>query len=140
MAEPTTDLTSALPTPADAEPAGAGGRGGAFAAIGAVGTAFLASLCCIGPILFVTLGVGAGLASRFEPLQTVFTVITLVLLAIGFYVVYGRRPAARDGAACVREGNCDVPRHRTRDRIVLWVATVVALLLLTFPQWSKLLV
>lgn len=119
------------------------GRRGVLASLGAVGAAFLASLCCIGPVLFVTLGVGAGLASRFEPLRPVFTVLTLGLLALGFYVVYGRKPVAveaAEGAACGPDGRCAVPRSRTRDKIVLWVATAIALLLLTFPQWSKLLV
>ena len=111
------------------------------AALGAVGAAFVASLCCVGPVLFVTLGVGAGLASRFEPLRPLFTVLTLGLLAAGFYVVYGRRPAvAEPGLACEPDGRCAVPRSRTREKVVLWTATVVALVLLTFPQWSVLLV
>lgn len=119
-------------------------RCGVLAALGAIGAALLASLCCIGPLLFVTLGVGAGLASRFEPLRPVFTALTLALLALGFYVAYGRAPAAPRGAApegagCNVDGQCRVPRHRRRDTIVLWVATVVALLVLTFPQWSLLL-
>jgi mercuric ion transport protein len=125
------------------------------AAVGAVVAAFLASLCCVGPLLFVALGVGAGLASTFEPLRPAFTVLTLALLAIGFYVVYGRRSApagvasgsapggataAMTGAACTPDGTCVVPRNRTRDQVLLWVATVVALVFLTFPQWSLYLV
>jgi mercuric ion transport protein len=114
---------------------------GLLASLGAVGAAFLASVCCIGPLLFVTLGVGAGLASAFEPLRPIFTVAAVGLLAVGFYVVYGKRPAA-DAAdsACAPDGSCTVPRNRTRDEVLLWVATVVALVLLTFPQWSTLLV
>ncbi len=118
-------------------------RRGLAAAAGAVGAAFLASLCCVGPLLFVTLGVGAGLASTFEPLRPLFTVLTLALLAVGFYVVYGRKPAEADaatGAACTQHGTCAVPRNRTRDKVLLWIAAVVALLFLTFPQWSVLLV
>ncbi len=114
-------------------------RRGLAASFGAMGAAFLASLCCIGPVLFVTLGVGAGLASRFEPLRPIFTILTVGLIAIGFYTVYGRRPATAAGKSCDVEGACIVPRRR-RGKIVLWVATFVALLLLTFPQWSRLLV
>src|SRR5919197_3631828 len=84
------------------------GHRGVLASFGAIGAAFLASLCCIGPVLFVTLGVGAGLAARFEPLRPAFTVLTLALLALGFYVVYGRRPAvasaASSAAACGPDG------------------------------------
>jgi mercuric ion transport protein len=105
-----------------------------------MGAAFLASLCCIGPVLFVTLGVGAGLASRFEPLRPVFSILTVGLLAIGFYTVYGRRPANKTGLSRDVDGACIAPRSRTRDKALLWIATLVALLLLTFPQWSWLLV
>ena len=135
MAEPTTPhATTVLGHSAQAPST----HRGLLAAVGAIGAALLASLCCVGPLLVVTLGVGAGLASRFEPLRPLFTVLTLALLALGFYVVYGRKPAVRDGAACSADRSCSVPRHRRRDTIVLWVATVVALLLLTFPQWSAL--
>lgn len=42
------------------------GRRGLAASLGAIGAALLASLCCIGPVLLVTLGVGAGLAKLAE--------------------------------------------------------------------------
>lgn len=114
--------------------------GAAGASVAAVGAAFLASLCCIGPVLFVTLGVGAGLASQFEPLRPVFTGLSIGLLALGSYTVYGHRPAERRGASCDVDGGCTVTRSRTRDTVLLWAATVVTLVVLTFPQWSKFLV
>jgi len=108
------------------------------AALAAIVVAFLASLCCIGPVIFVTLGIGAGLASRFEPLRPLFTVLTLALLAAGFYVVYDRRGAATTNT-CTTDQQCANPRSRNRDTTVLWTATIIALLILTFPQWSLLL-
>ena len=106
-----------------------------------MGAGFLASLCCVGPLLFVTLGVGAGVASRFEPLRPAFTALTIGLIAVGFYVVYARpRVPTGAGAACAPDGSCVVPRRRVRDKVLLWVATLVALTLLTFPQWSVILV
>lgn len=136
MAEPAMGRTD---IGTDAEPASS--KRGLFALLGAVGAAFFAALCCVGPLLFVTLGIGAGLASTFEPLRPVFTVATLALLAVGFYVVYGKRPSAvTPEAGCGTGEACAIPRSRTRDRVLLWIATVVALLLLTFPQWSVLLV
>ena len=117
-------------------------RRGLFAALGAVGAALLASLCCVGPLVFVAFGVGAGLASSFEPLRPLFTMLTIALLAVGFHVVYGRRRTVTraDGAAGGPDGSCAVPRYSMRDRIVLWVATLMALVFLTFPQWSVLLI
>ena len=113
-------------------------RRSALAALGAVVAAFLASVCCVGPLLFVTLGVGAGFASQFEPLRPVFTVLTLALLAVGFYIVYGRN-GAPESASCGPDGECRAPRRRGRDKALLWTATILALLFLTFPQWSLLL-
>jgi mercuric ion transport protein len=103
---------------------------------GALVAALLASLCCIGPVLFVTLGVGAGFARRFEPLRPVFTIVTVALIAVGFYAVYGRREVRATGATCDRDGVCRVPLTRTRDKVLVWAAALIALLLLMFPQWS----
>ena len=123
----------------------ASSRRGLLAAAGAVGAAFLASLCCVGPLLFVAFGVGAGLASTFEPLRPIFTVLTVALMAAGFYIVHGRRSAAPamtegDGPVCDVGDRCTVSRHRTRDQVLLWGATALALVFLTFPKWSLFLV
>ena len=114
-------------------------RRGRVASAGAVVAAFLASLCCVGPLVFVSLGVGAGLASRFEPLRPLFTILTLGLLALGFYTVYGagfNTGGQQAAAACGPDGECAVPRNRSREKVLLWMATLVALVVLTFPQWS----
>lgn len=117
-----------------------GGKRSRAASIAAVGAALLASLCCIGPVLFVTLGVGAGFAARFEPLRPLFTVLTIALLGLGFYSAYGRHGATMAAAPCDVDGTCAVPRSRRRDRILLWIAALVALVVLTFPQWSAVLI
>ena len=131
MAEP-------RPMPTDmAAPLGEhSGKSSLAASIAAVGAALLASLCCIGPVLFVTLGVGAGFATRFEPLRPLFTVLTIALLALGFYSVYGRQRATTPAASCDIDGTCTVHRSRKRHKILLWIAALVALVVLTFPQWS----
>lgn len=131
------------------DPAGTGRRS-LFATLGALGAAVLASLCCIGPLVFVAFGVGAGLASTFAPLRPAFTVLTIALLAVGFYTVYGKKRvvaaggggtgAATDDSTGGPDGSCEVPRSRRRDKVILWTATVLAVLLLTFPQWSVILV
>ena len=65
-------------------------RKAAVTGAGDVVAALLASLCCVGPLLFVSLGVGAGLASTFEPLRPIFGVLMVALLGAGFRAVYGR--------------------------------------------------
>ncbi len=119
---------------------GSDGRG-RWAAVGAVLAGLGASLCCVGPLLFVTFGVGAGLASTFEPLRPVFTALLVVALGIGFYIVYGRRSGAHTAdARCAPGDACAVPRNRTREKVILWTATVLAIVLWSFTYWSTLLV
>jgi mercuric ion transport protein len=111
-------------------------RVGRLALLGAVGAAFGASLCCIGPILFVTVGVGAGLGSSFGPLRPLLTVLGVVALGIGFYTVYGRRTQP---AGCSPGEACAVPATRRRNQVILWTATVLAVVLWSFSYWSTLL-
>jgi len=93
---------------------------------------FLASLCCIVPLVFVALGVsGAAFAVRFEPLRPYFLVITYGLLAGAFYLTY--RPAS---AVCEPGETCEMPTARRTGRVALWIATVVVLLTTAFPLYS----
>ena len=108
-----------------------------LAGLAGVGAALGASLCCVGPILFVTLGVGAGLASTFEPFRPLFTALTVLGLGMGFYTVYGR-PAK--GESCSPGDACARPRSHRREEIVLWSATGLSLLFWSFNYWSILLV
>jgi mercuric ion transport protein len=124
-----------------------------WAGAGGVTAAFFCSLCCMGPLLFVTLGVGAGLATTFEPLRPVFEVVMVALFGLAFYSVYGRRAGraavASSGPATIGDGvgttdaadaACGVPRNQRRDKVILWLAAVLGLVLWTFPTWSKWLV
>jgi mercuric ion transport protein len=108
-----------------------------------VTAAFLGSLCCIGPPIFVALGLGAGLASTFEPLRPLFGTLMAAMLGLGFYVVYRPHRAASGGP---RESvqkpmagqSCALPGTTTRDKAIVWTAAVLAVILWTFPTWSKL--
>lgn len=121
-----------------------------LAPFGAVGAAFFAALCCVSPLLFVAFGVGAGLASMFTPLRPLFTVIALGFLGVGFYIVYGKKQApgwqgrqtagAADASEAAHAASCEAPGNRRSEKLVLWVATVLTVLLLTFPWWSLMLV
>lgn len=110
-------------------------RRGIWGAARSIGAVLACAVCCVGPLLFVTLGLGTGLVSGFQPLRPVFTLLTIALLAVAFYVVYRRRAAP----ACVPEGASAGRRNRSREKVLLWIATVAALVFLTFPQWSALL-
>ena len=130
MAEPSRSITQMQPDVTAVRRRSIGTSFGAMAA------AVMASLCCVGPVLFVILGVGAGFGRMFEPVRPVFTILTVALVAAGFYAVYGRRKAPVPSTTCDTDGVCAAPFTRTRDKLVVWLGALVALLLLTFPTWS----
>lgn len=94
--------------------------------------ALAASVCCIGPLVLLALGVGgawAGSVRAIEPYRPLFIVLTLGFLGFAFYRAY-RRPAV---TTCDVDGSCAVPRAGRVNRIALWVMTPIILALLTFP-------
>lgn len=102
---------------------------------GSVLAAFLASACCVGPLVFALLGLGgAGLLVKFEPYRPYFIALTAALLGTGFYLTY-RRPrlapvkVSANGPAC----DCPAPRTNRFGRVMLWVATVLVGGFLVFP-------
>lgn len=114
---------------------------------GGVTAAFIGSLCCSGPLLFVAFGIGAGLGSTFEPLRPLFGAMMLGFFAFGFHRVYARRPAMATEQGASSGGTsgsfaagaaCELPRRRDRDAAILWTSAVIALALWTFPTWSRL--
>lgn len=105
---------------------------------GAAGAAVVAAvgsvLCCAGPLVAVALGMsGAGLATTFTPLRPYFVAGTVVSLGFGFVVL--RREEQR---ACVPGTLCASPIARRWMKRLLWIATIVAIPLITFPWWSRL--
>jgi mercuric ion transport protein len=113
-----------------------------LAGLGGVGAAVAGTLCCIGPLMVVTFGVGAGLAATFEPLRPLFGVLMVAAFALAFYSVYGKRAVvdSATAAACAPGEACARPRSRTREKAILWVALVMAIVIWTFPTWSTWLV
>ena len=94
-----------------------------WAGFGAVLTGFLASLCCLGPLLLAGLGLGSVSAFVFfESYRTLFLLATLALLGLGFY---GRYQQTRSSCDC-ESG----PRRPTRG---LWFMGSLALVLAGAP-------
>ncbi len=104
-----------------------------FAAAGAIIAAVGSTLCCAGPLVAVALGLsGAGLAATFVPLRPFFVAGTVLALGFGFVVVQ-----REERKACEPGSLCASPIARRRMRWALWIATIIAIPLLTFPWWSK---
>ena len=99
-----------------------------LAGIGGITAGFFGALCCVAPLIVLTFGVGAGLASMFEPLRPLFGVVMLGAFGVGFYGAYRAEPE------CVSR-ECARPARRV-ERLMLWIALLMALVLWTFPTWS----
>ncbi len=100
--------------------------------VGSVIGGILASVCCIGPLVFALLGIsGAAFAQRFEPLRPYFLVATYALLGGAFYSSY--RPTQTE---CGPGEACEMPRTNRLGKVMLWIAAVVVLLTTAFPWYS----
>jgi mercuric ion transport protein len=97
--------------------------GGVLAAVGA-------SVCCVLPLVLVSLGIGGAWMSMLtglEPARPVFIALTLGFFGLGYYRLY-RRPAA-----CAPGQACAVPKVMHRQRALFWAAALVVLALIAIP-------
>ena len=111
-------------------------RKGNTAAVGGVVGAVLASSCCIGPLLLVTLGASGAWIGNLTALKTyqpIFVAVTLVFLGFGFWQVYGKSKQACEGGS-----TCATPRSRRIVKGALWVATILVAIALTVDMWAPL--
>lgn len=98
---------------------------------GAVVAAGAASLCCVGPVLFAVLGLGAfGAATVFESMRPYLLGGAVLLLAVGFYGAYfRRRVVCSPGGAGVSKSFHSVGRAG------LWIASIAVLAFALSPYY-----
>lgn len=103
------------------------GRGALFA--GGL-AAILASTCCLGPLVLITLGFsGAWIANLtiLEPYRPVFIGLAIVAMFFAWRRIY--RPVQ----SCRPDEVCAISTVRTTYKIVFWGVTVLILIALGFP-------
>lgn len=89
-----------------------------------------ASLCCVAPLILLSLGIGGAWISyltRLEPYRPVFVVLTLGFLGWAFYRLYVQRPVCVPGMPCA-----DLIVSR-RQRLLFWLVAPLLLGLLAVP-------
>ena len=94
--------------------------------------AITASLCCVVPLVLVTLGVGGAWVaslSRIESLRPVFIAITLVMLFLAWRKLY-------QAPACTPDKVCADSSIQRRQRIIFWIVSAFILVLLVFPWFA----
>lgn len=106
-------------------------------ATGGVAGAILSSICCLGPLVLLSLGVSGawiGSLTALEPYKPIFATIALVFIGLGFRQVYFRpRTVCEHGSYCAR------PQSALITKIALWSATVLVIASLTLNWWAPLL-
>ena len=99
-----------------------------------VAAAIGASACCAGPLLLVILGVGGAWGSRLvalEPLQPYFVAAALTFFGFAFYRLYRQE-------ACAPDEVCAVSAVRRRQRVIFWIVSAFAAILMSFPLYAPL--
>lgn len=101
---------------------------GALAAIGA-------SVCCVGPLLLLVLGISGtwiGNLTAMEPFQPIFVGLTLLFLGLAFHKLYLAPQVCAAGTPCAD------PRTIKRQRLTFWLVLALLLGLLAVPSLAPL--
>ena len=99
--------------------------------------AIVGSLCCVAPLVFLTLGIsGAWIAqlTALEPYRPIFIGVMLVFMGLAFrqlYIVPAR---------CAPDEASANTRLQRRQRQIFWVVVVVLAALTAFPWYAPFLI
>ncbi len=96
--------------------------------------AVLASACCVGPLLLVTVGLGGAWIANLqamEPYRPILLALAVVTLFLAWRHIY------RPQAECDPGATCAVPETKRRYKVIFWVVTMLVLLALTFPYFAR---
>lgn len=105
--------------------------GGALAAI-------VASVCCLGPLVLVTVGISGAWISNLtalEPYRPVFIGVALAFMALAYRQIFIK---ARQPEACEPGTLCALPETNRVYKIMFWVVSALVLLALAFPYFVPL--
>lgn len=95
----------------------------------------LASACCVGPLVLVSLGLGGAWVSTLtvlEPYRWVFLGIAALALIFAWRKIYRSAGQCEPGQACA------VPRTRRAYKITLWAVAILVLLAFASPYLAPL--
>lgn len=105
-----------------------------WAVLGGFLAAVLASSCCLGPLLLVTLGVGGawiGNLKMLEAWQPLFITLAVVFLAFGFWRFY-----FKSRRVCLDDSSCDTPVSQRLMKSILWISAALIVAAATTEAWA----
>lgn len=98
--------------------------------VGGIAAALAASICCAGPLILVTLGLGGawiGNLAALEPYRPAFLALGAIFLVIAHRDIY-RKPTA-----CLADSPCSKRRAARGNKILFWVAATLVMFAALFP-------
>jgi len=97
--------------------------------------AIVGSLCCVAPLVLITLGISGAWISQLtalEPYRPIFIGVMVVFLGLAFRQLYIVPARCAPGEACAN------PRLQRRQRQIFWVVVVGLAALIAFPWYAPL--
>lgn len=94
--------------------------------------AILASTCCLGPLVLITLGFSGawiGNLTALEPYRQLFIGAALVALFLAWRRIFRPVQVCEPGEVCA------IPRVRSAYKIFFWIVAVLVLIALAFPYF-----
>ena len=104
-------------------------NGGGPLLVGGV-AAILASTCCLGPLVLVTIGISGawiGNLTVLEPYRPIFIGAALVALFFAYRGIFRRAQACNPGEVCA------MPEVKTAYKIIFWTVVTLVVVAIAFP-------
>jgi mercuric ion transport protein len=98
--------------------------------------AVIGSLCCVAPLVLLTLGIGGAWISQLtalEPYRPIFIGVMVIFMGLAFRQLYIVPARCAPGEACAH------PRLQRRQRQIFWVVVAGLTALIAFPWYAPLL-
>jgi mercuric ion transport protein len=99
--------------------------------------ATVGSLCCVAPLVFITLGISGVWISRLTalaPYRPILIGLMLVFIGLAFRQLYIVPAQCAPGEACAN------PRLQRRQRQIFWVVVLGLAALIAFPWYAPYLI
>jgi mercuric ion transport protein len=92
--------------------------------------ALLASACCLGPLILVSLGLGGawiGNLTVLEPYRPLFIVAAIIALLLAWKRIYRSKAECKPGEVCA------APSVQKTYKVIFWIVAALVAVALGFP-------